>query len=180
MWQFETFTVILWGWINSSTLESVSLRQGSFVCCVLWGVALPKQKQGARNVEARLLVKTHRHPRTRTSTQDFLYYCSLLNILEFLNSLWGKKGFETMKCFEENKSTKIYFPFLFLFSPPPQTMSSVQFLTQTTINGDTHSEGIFFESLLFVASRGVGEEQEPNAFACSTLSFLEPLRSGSF
>ena len=45
-------------------------------------------------------------------------------------------------------------------------MSSVQFLTQTTINGDTHSEGVFFESLLFVENKGVGEEQEPNVFTC--------------
>lgn len=47
-------------------------------------------------------------------------------------------------------------------------MSSVQFLTQTTINGDTHSEGIFFESLLFVENKGVGEDQEPDVLACGT------------
>lgn len=54
-------------------------------------------------------------------------------------------------------------------------MSSVQFLTQTTINGDTHSEGIFFESLLFVENKGVGEEQEPNVFACGARSLPEPV-----
>lgn len=32
-------------------------------------------------------------------------------------------------------------------------MSSVEFLTQTTINGDTHSEEIFFESLLFCGKK---------------------------
>lgn len=59
-------------------------------------------------------------------------------------------------------------------------MSSVQFLTQTTINGDAHSEGIFFESLLFVENKGVGKEQEPNEFAYAGLSFLGPVRSCDF
>ena len=54
-------------------------------------------------------------------------------------------------------------------------MSSVQFLTQTPINGDTHSEGIFFESLLFVENKGVGEEQEPNVFTCGARSLPEPV-----
>lgn len=54
-------------------------------------------------------------------------------------------------------------------------MSSVQFLTQTTINGDTHSEGIFSESLLCVESKGVGKEPEPTELACAEVSFLEHL-----
>lgn len=54
-------------------------------------------------------------------------------------------------------------------------MSSVQFLTQTTINGDTHSEGIFSESLLCVESKGVGKEPEPMELACAEVSFLEHL-----
>lgn len=57
-------------------------------------------------------------------------------------------------------------------------MSSVQFLTQTTINGETHSEDIF-ESLLFVETKGAGE-QEPDEFACGEFSLLEPIRGCYF
>lgn len=53
-------------------------------------------------------------------------------------------------------------------------MSSVHFLMQTTINGDTHLEGIFFESLLFVENKGVDKQQELNECACGALSSLEP------
>lgn len=56
-------------------------------------------------------------------------------------------------------------------------MSSVHFLMQTTINGDTHLEGIFFESLLFVENKGV-DKQELDECACGALSSLEPVRSG--
>nr|KAF6294326.1 hypothetical protein mPipKuh1_009736 [Pipistrellus kuhlii] len=83
------------------------------------GLGLTKAKKGCKEC---LLVKTHtgKRPHTRTETSDFLYYCSLLNILEFSNFLWGKKGFETIKCFEEIKSTKTFFFFSFF---PPSTDS---------------------------------------------------------
>lgn len=38
-----------------------------------------------------------------------LYYRSLRNILEFLSSLWGEKGFETIKCFKEMNSSETDF-----------------------------------------------------------------------
>lgn len=89
----------------------------TYMMCPL-GLGLTKAKKGARNVERCLLVKIHtgKHPHPRTKTSDFLYYCSLLNVLEFSNFLWGRKGFETIKCFEEIKSTKTSFFFSF-FSP---------------------------------------------------------------
>ena len=62
------------------------------------GLGLTKAKKGARNVEVCLLVKhthtdTHTHTHTHINIKDFLYYCSPLTILEFLNFLWGKREF---------------------------------------------------------------------------------------
>lgn len=59
-------------------------------------------------------------------------------------------------------------------------MSSVHFLMQTTINGDTHLEGIFFESPLFVENKGVGKQQELNEWARGALSSLGPVGSVVF
>lgn len=141
------------------------------------GLGLTKAKKGCKRCEGRLLVKTRSqaHPRTRTEAEGFLYYRSLLDILESSNFLWGKKGFETIKCFEEINSTKTYSIFLFLFFPAPQTMSSVQFQMQTTINGDTHLEDIFFESLLSVENGRVSSRSQRslhvvNYLSCSPLA----------
>ena len=157
-------------------------KAGLFVWMCPMGLGLTKAKKGARNVEVCLLVKhthtdTHTHTHTHINIKDFLYYCSPLTILEFLNFLWGKREFWNHKVFWKKWILQNILSFPFPFSPPatPQTMSSVQFLTQTTINGDTHSEGVFFESLLFVENKGVGEEQEPNVFTCGAWSLPEPV-----
>lgn len=82
-----------------------------------WPYQSKKECKKCGSVSACKDTHRQRYPHTRTETEDFLYYCSLLHILEFLNFLWGKKGLETIKCFEEMKSTKTYFVFLFLFCP---------------------------------------------------------------
>lgn len=84
------------------------------------GLGLTKAKKGCKKCGSISACKnTHgqAHPHLCTWTQDVLYYCSQLQTREFLSFLWGKKGFETIKCLEAIKSTKTYFLFLFLFSP---------------------------------------------------------------
>ena len=93
---------------------------GLFVWMCPVGLGLTKAKKGVRNVEVCLLVK---HTHTHINIKDFLYYCSPLTILEFLNFFWGKRGFWNHKVFWKKwiLQKHTFFP----FSPPRHSTDNV-------------------------------------------------------
>lgn len=87
------------------------------VCPLGLSLTLTKAKTGCKKCGG---VSARKHTGRRTLTHRNVRLFVLLlptHILEFSNFLWGKKGFETIKCFGEIKSTKTYYLFLFLFPP---------------------------------------------------------------